>query len=380
MAETVRRRRTFGAVRKLPSGRFQASYPVDGARYKAPETFRTKTDAALWLSTIDSDITRQVWRAPVKSELSLAAYATRWLKNRDDIKETTRDLYENQLRLHILPAVGQYRLAALTPALIANWNNDMKAKGPTIAAQSYRLLRTLLNHAMSEGLLNSNPCTLRNAGNPKVRREEVMPEIWEVERIMQNTPQRYQALVSVLAWGGLRIGEALALTRDGFDPNTGALHIGARVYQLSKGGLDLDSPKTQGSTRQIILPDSVRLQLVEHLERFAKPEHKALIFEANKGGHLLASTFTQIFKTAREHGGVRSTVYVHSLRAFAATTAAQNGATLREIMDLLGHTSPEVALRYQRNTDVRKKDLASRLDQVRQDHFSVVNLSERRRA
>lgn len=380
MAETTRRRRTFGAVRKLPSGRYQASYSVDGVRYKAPETFRAKTDATMWLTTVDADITRQAWRAPVKSELSLAAYATRWLKNRDDIKETTRDLYENQLRLHILPALGQYRLPAITPALVATWNGEMKAKGPTIAAQSYRLLRTLLNHAMTEGLLNSNPCILRNAGNPKVRREEIMPEVWEVERIMQNTPDRYQALVSVLAWGGLRIGEALALTRDSFDPNTGALHIGARVYQLSKGGLDLDSPKTQGSTREIVLPDSIRLQLVEHLERFAKPGRNALIFEANKGGHLLASTFTQIFKTARERAGVRSTIYVHSLRAFAATTAAQHGATLREIMDLLGHTSPEVALRYQRNTDARKRDLASMLDQVREDHFSVVNLSERRDA
>lgn len=380
MAQKLRTRRSFGAVRKLPSGRFQASYSIDGVRYNAPDTFKTKTDASLYLNTVDSDITRQSWRAPVKSELSLAAFAPRWLKNRDDIKETTRDLYENQLRLHILPALGQYRLPAITPALIANWNVEMKSKGPTIAAQSYRLLRTLLNHAMREGLLQSNPCTLRNAGSPKVKREEVMPEVWEIERIMENAPERYRALVSVLAWGGLRIGEALALTRDSFNPKTGVLHIGARVYRLSSGGVNLDSPKTQRSTREIILPDSVRLQLVEHLEKFAKPGSDVLIFEANKGGYLLASTFTQIFKTARERGRVRPVIYVHSLRAFAATIAAQQGATLREIMDVLGHTSPEVALRYQRNTNERKQGLASRLNQAREDHFSVVNLTERRKA
>jgi len=187
-------------------------------------------------------------------------------------------------------------------------------------------------------------------------------------------------LVSILAWGGLRIGEALALTRDSFNPDTGALHIGARVYRLSKGRVNVDSPKTEGSTRGIILPDSVRLQLIEHMDQYAKPGREALIFEANKGGYLRASTFTQIFKTARERAGVRPAIYVHSLRAFAATTAAQHGATLREIMDLLGHTSPEVALRYQRNTDVRKRDLASKLEQVRSDHLSIVNLSERRMA
>lgn len=380
MAQKVRTRRSFGAVRKLPSGRFQASYSIDGVRYNAPDTYKTKTDANLYLNTIDSDITRQSWRAPVKSELSLAAYAPRWLKNRDDIKETTRDLYESQLRLHILPALGQYRLPAITPGLIATWNSEMKVKGPTVAAQSYRLLRTLLNHAISEGLLQVNPCTLRNAGNPKVKREEIMPEVWEVEAIMANTPERYQALVSVLAWGGLRIGEALALTRDSFNPKTGDLHIGARVYRLSKGKIDLDTPKTERSTRDIVLPDSVRLQLTQHLERFTKPGPQGLIFEANKGGFLSASTFREIFMAARERAGVRPVIYVHSLRAFAATIATQQGATTREVMDVLGHTSPDVAMRYQRATDERRRDLASKLDQARTGHASVTSLSQRRRA
>jgi len=377
MAQKARTRRSFGAVRKLPSGRFQASYSIDGFRYNAPDTFKTKTDASLYLNTVDSDITRQSWRAPAKSELSLAAYAPQWLRNRD-IKESTRDLYENQLRLHILPTLGQYRLPSITPGLIAAWNGELKAKGPTVAAQSYRLLRTLLNHAISEGLLQSNPCILRNAGNAKVKREEVMPEVWEVEKIMENAPDRYKALVSVLAWGGLRIGEALALTRDSFEAKTGVLRIEARIYRLSTGEVNVDTPKTERSIREIVLPDSVRLQLIDHLDRFTKSGSASLIFEANKGGYLLDSTFTQIFKTARERAGVRHVIYVHSLRAFAATIAAQQGATLKELMDILGHTSPEIAMRYQRNTNERKRDVASKLDQVRTAQASVTSLNQRR--
>ncbi len=321
MTEKTRRRRTFGAIRKLPSGRFQASYSIDNVRYNAPETFKTKTDANLYLATVDSDITRQSWKAPLKSELSLAAYAPRWLKNRDDIKATTRDLYESQLRLHILPPLGRYRLEAITPGLIATWNREMKSKGSTVAAQSYRLLRTLLNHAISEGLLASNPRTLRNAGIPKVKREEVMPEVWEIEKIMENTPERYRALVGILAWGGLRIGEALALTRDSFNSNSGVLHNGVRVYRISNGRIDLDTPKSERSIRDIVLPDSVRLELIEHLERFTKPGSQAFIFEAHKGGYLSASTFREIFIAARERAEVRSVIYVHSLRAFSATIA-----------------------------------------------------------
>ena len=380
MTQKSRTRRSFGAIRKLPSGRFQASYSIDGVRYNAPDTFKSKTDATIYLNTVDSDITRQSWRAPSRSEASLATYSLLWLANRDDLKATTRDLYQSQLRLHILPALGQFRIASITPAQISKWNTELKPKGPTVAAQCYRLLRTIFNHAISEELITANPCTLRNAGSPKVKRIEVMPEVWEVEKITDQTPEKYKALVSVLAWGGLRIGEALALTRDSFNPKTGVIHIGARIYRLSEGRIDVDTPKTERGIRDIVLPDSVSTQLANHIGQFVKPGSQSLIFEANKGGYLSASTFREIFIAARERAGVRSAIYVHSLRSFAATIAAQQGATLKELMDILGHTSPEVAMRYQRNTDARKKDLASRLNQVREGHSSLVNLSERRKA
>jgi len=380
VAHKTRTRRSFGAIRKLPSGRFQASYSIDGVRYNAPDTFKTKTDASIYLNTIDSDITRQSWRAPTKSEVSLATYAPLWLSNRDDLKATTRDLYQSQLRLHILPALGQFRIAAITPAQISKWNAELKPNGPTVAAQSYRLLRTIFNHAIREELVTSNPCTLRNAGSPKVKREEVMPEVWEIEKITEHTPDQYKALVSVLAWGGLRIGEALALSRGSFNSKTGVIHVGTRIYRLSQGRIDLDTPKTERGIRDIVLPDSVSEQLIDHIQHFVKPGSDSLIFEANKGGYLSSSTFREVFITARERAGVRPAIYVHSLRSFAATIAAQQGATLKELMDILGHNSPEVAMRYQRNTNDRKRDVASKLNEVRKSNASVLSLNERRKA
>lgn len=380
MAQKSRTRRSFGAIRKLPSGRFQASYSIDGVRYNAPDTFKTKTDANIYLNTIDSDITRQSWRAPTKSDLSLASYAPLWLDNRDEIKATTRDLYQSQLRLHILPALGQFRIAAITSTQISKWNTELKPNGPTVAAQCYRLLRTIFNHAISQGLLVTNPCTIRNAGNPKVKREAVMPEVWEIEKITEHIPEQYKALVFVLAWGGLRIGEALALTRGSFNSKTGVIHVGARIYRLSQGRIDLDTPKTERGIRDIVLPESVSEQLNDHIRHFVKPGPDSLIFEANKGGYLSSSTFREVFITARERAEVRPAIYVHSLRSFAATIAAQQGATLKELMDILGHNSPEVAMRYQRNTNDRKRDVASKLNEVRLSNASIPSLNERRKA
>lgn len=52
-------RRSYGTVRKLPSGRWQARYrDGDGARYSAPTTFKTKTEAQRWLSATETDMAR----------------------------------------------------------------------------------------------------------------------------------------------------------------------------------------------------------------------------------------------------------------------------------------------------------------------------------
>ena len=64
MANTKGRRR-FGWVRKLPSGRYQASYlGPDGSRINGPETYEGRGDADQWLSTVESDMLRGEWTDP----------------------------------------------------------------------------------------------------------------------------------------------------------------------------------------------------------------------------------------------------------------------------------------------------------------------------
>jgi len=89
-------KRSFGAIRRLPSGRYQASYVgPDGARYQAGTTFATSTDADVWLATIRADIVRDVWRAPRASNDTVAAYVRRWIEQHRGLKATTRNLYLN---------------------------------------------------------------------------------------------------------------------------------------------------------------------------------------------------------------------------------------------------------------------------------------------
>ena len=61
----ARRRRGFGGLRKLPSGRWQAYYSgPDGLRHLAPETFTVKIDGEAWLAAERGLIERDEWRPP----------------------------------------------------------------------------------------------------------------------------------------------------------------------------------------------------------------------------------------------------------------------------------------------------------------------------
>ena len=76
-------RRRFGWVRKLPSGRYQASYlGPDGGRINGPETYERRGDAEQWLSTVESDMLRGEWTDPRLGRVAFVDYGERWIAER----------------------------------------------------------------------------------------------------------------------------------------------------------------------------------------------------------------------------------------------------------------------------------------------------------
>ena len=103
--------RRFGYVRKLPSGRYQASYlGPDGRRRTAPETFDRKKDADLYLSHVESLITRGEWTDPARAKIRLGDYADRWITERAGLRPRTVELYRWLLGKHIRPQLGAVAL------------------------------------------------------------------------------------------------------------------------------------------------------------------------------------------------------------------------------------------------------------------------------
>lgn len=93
-----RTRASFGSVRRLPSGRYQARYSDSQMnRHTAPTTFETKTAAEEWLATVRADVVRGTYRAPELGAVTIGEFAADHLATRLDLSPRTRRLYADLL-------------------------------------------------------------------------------------------------------------------------------------------------------------------------------------------------------------------------------------------------------------------------------------------
>ncbi len=356
--------RKFGWVRKLPSGRYQASYiSPDGVRVNAPTTFTKEEHAEKWLAAQRTDIERETWKGPTVGTITIRGYAVPWLAQRTTLKPRTADLYQRLLTLHILPTLGEVQLKALTPAKVREWHAALAdSTGPTAQAQAYRLLRTICNQALADGQIAANPCQIRGAANPKTP-ERPAPTLAQVHALADLVPARYRVMVLVAAYGGLRFGELTALTTADLlldDPDRPAVLVRKTMTRLDGRWL-VGTPKTDAGLRTVTLPRFLHPLLQDHLDRHVKKRDRALVFATASGQPLARSNWTATFHRATKQIGLDD-IHFHDLRHAAATAAVQTGATLKDTMARLGHTSPRAALIYQHSAQERDHAIADALE------------------
>jgi integrase len=391
MARNQRKRRGFGSVRQLRSGRYQASYfGPDGLRYLSGTTFATITDADVWLSTVRADIIRKVWKAPRRSVERVDAYVARWIEQRHGLKDTTRALYRNVYRATIKDStIGVLPLVDLTPDRVRTWHHDLgiakhaelaarrsKADatgrpfsqattrtGAALVRQAFILLRAALATATSDRLIEVNPCAgITGAGQAKLGERPILSAA-EVRKLAEVIYPRYRALVLLAAFSGLRFGELAALRRADLDLSSGraSVSVARRVYKLG-GELNFDSPKSRAGTRVVSLPDVIAIELNNHLRQYSDDAVDSLVFTTGTGGVLTPANLTSAWARARRKID-RPDIRFHDLRHTGQTLAALAGATQAELMQRLGHSTAAAALGYMHATQDHSRAVAQALNQ-----------------
>src|SRR4029450_6786638 len=115
-------RRSFGSVRQLPSGRWQARYrDATGKSHTAPETFATRPEAARFLAQVEAALARGEWTDPRAGRVSFAEWAARWQATTTNLRPNTRALHDYLLRRFLLPAFADTAVADLDLMVVRSW-------------------------------------------------------------------------------------------------------------------------------------------------------------------------------------------------------------------------------------------------------------------
>jgi integrase len=375
--------RIFGTIEKLPSGRYRAKYVgPDKRRHKAPTTFIRKGDASGWLATEEAKIIANLWKPPsatqAANKITLNEYANRWWELHD-LKSRTRSDYRKLLDQQILkPAIarGEYKggvglgelpLAAITTDHVRTWYAKLNKKTPTLRSHAYSLLRTILGTAVDERKIDFNPCVIKGAGSVK-RAKKIRPATFqEIGVIVTSSPEKFQAMVLLAAWCAMRSGEVRELRRKNVilievkkDEWQGVVRIEQGVTYTKDDGYVVDTPKSVAGSRDVAIPPHIIPAIQHHLDNFTEENRNALLFPAKHGGHLATSSMSRWYEPARAAAG-RPDLRFHDLRHSAAVLAAKEGATLKELMGRLGHSTPAAALIYQHVAAGRDQALAERM-------------------
>lgn len=307
---------------------------------------------------------------PKSGAILFKSYSEEWVAGRlvrgRPLAPRTAELYRGELKLHLNPTFGLMQLRFIDQAAVRAWHTQMVSGGPgaSTVAKCYRLLRAILQTAVEDGLIVRNPCSIRGAGQ-SAQQERPLISAEQLDQLVRAVPARWQALFLLAAWCGLRFGEIAALRKHRLDLDAGTVMVAEAASNLQSGRRHTGPPKTEAGRRTVAIPPHVIPALRHHVEHFSADGPTGLVFVGSKGAPINSSRFhASVWKPAK--ASVKSLperLVLHDLRAWSATKAAQHGATVKELQARLGHTTPAMALKYQRAEAIRDHALAAKMSE-----------------
>ncbi|MFB4193100.1 tyrosine-type recombinase/integrase [Streptomyces carpaticus] len=362
MANAKGRRRRFGAVRKLPSGRWQARYPgPDGVMRPADRTFETSGDADDWLAEKKTEMRRGEWQDPDAGAVNFTDCAVQWVDERD-LAATTEELYRRLLRLHILPHFGGLDLDEITAPRVRTWRAEsLKKTGATTVAKSYRLLKAIMETATDDELIRRNPCRIRGAGKESAA-ERPVATVEQVDALADAMGPRWRLMVYLAAYGPLRPEEQAEMRRPDVDLDAVGVWVRRAAPELTTGRRVVGDTKSDAGKRFVVLPAFMEQVLRRHLAWYAEKKPDGLLFVGEKGKPFRRSTFGRKWRKARAKVGMPDDFRFYDLRHTGHTLSTQSGATLKDTMVRAGQSSEKAAMIYQHSNRERQREVAEGID------------------
>jgi integrase len=353
---------SFVSVRKRvwrsPNGETKEAWIVDyrdqhGERHI--KTFARKKDADTHHGDVAVSV-RAGTHTPASRSPTVAEAGELWLKASAALERTTRDSYEQQLRLHIVPMIGSVKLAQLNVPMVKKFEDGLAAAGRSsvMIRNVRRALGAILAEAQERGLVAQNVVRSLRRSKATERRQRGklkagvdIPSPDEIRALIAHLSDRRRPLLLTAIFTGLRSSELRGLQWADIDLKARVLHVRQRADRYRVIG----PPKSRAGERTVPLPPFLANTLREWRLACPKSEHDLAFPNVHGGFEHRSAIVHRSYRPAQVAAGIVNAQGrakyggLHSLRHFYASWCINRRADgglelpLKVVQARLGHAS-----------------------------------------
>lgn len=321
-------------------------------RYRKPDHsqtdkrgFRTKREAELFLASVEMKKATGEYIDPTAARATVDRLGEAWLGSRSHLKPSSSYVYESAWRLHVEPRWGKAMIGSIRHSEVQAWITELstgsgskKPKSPTIVRRSHDILAGILDSAVRDHLIPSNPA--RGVKLPRrTSREHVYLTNEQVAALLVACGE-HAPVVATLAYTGLRWGEATALRVRDVDTRKRRLAVVQNAVYVN-GAIVVGTPKTH-ERRSVPFPQFLTTPLRDACKR-KLPD--AIVFDDGRGDYQRTPTMAANSWWDRALATAElPPMTIHDLRHTAASLAVSAGANVKAVQRMLGHASAAMTL------------------------------------
>lgn len=313
---------------------------------------KTKAETREKLTAVQSEILNGEYVD--ENDLTITEWMNTWIEcYTAKAKESTRARYQQDIRVHIIPDLGSYRiqdLKLLTVQRFLNRCKNVKGLSEKSLKNIYLVLNKALTTAQKEGLIKKNPCSDAEIPVYEEPKKKMRPlkdeEIPAFLRMIEGNP--YEGLFYMAVFTGMRESELIGLTWDCVDLEKGKIHLYRQLKAVrGKSKTYAFTTLKNKQERSFLIPSSVikalkkvKIQQAEWKLNYGLlfQNKDNLVFTDKLGHHLATRSVYNNFKAIVKKMGLPE-VRFHDLRHTYATLALQNGVDYKTISNNLGHAT-----------------------------------------
>ncbi|WP_422748609.1 tyrosine-type recombinase/integrase [Mycobacterium sp. WMMD1722] len=323
---------------------YRVRYRVDH-RQTDKRGFRTKREAEAFANTVEVDKLRGDYVSPSNARITVDQLGQAWLdRQRGHLKPSGYAVMETAWRLRVRPRWGKVALGDIRPTAVQHWiaelsqgTDDAKAVGASVVQRTHYVLSSILADAVRDNMLAKNPAA--GVRLPQTSRKRPLYLTHAQVSALAAAAGAYEGLVLLLAYTGLRWGEAVGLRVHDLDMLRRRATIAENAVETG-GKIHVGTPKAH-KQRTVPLPAF----LLTHLARQCEGKRRGdLLFPGDDGEHLRRPhPVSGWFAKAVTASGIPHAT-PHDLRHTAASLAVSAGANVKAVQKMLGHASAAMTL------------------------------------